>query len=321
MSSKDLVVKGKEVTLPAKAYNPEIDKVTAETHYRTPFNHSWLTSTADVSLEQFSMKPLTALTGSALGFALSFPLDMMVLNPGVTDPGVVISSVVITGFSMVSGLVKYNRKKRAKLIAVKTIIKEHFPKWLEERYSIEVENVELDKLVNHITFYSGTAYNDLHFISSAGNSYVLKSFNPGVWYVEPYAEPVELTASEQLAYTPAIAKVLEPKKVNRTNKFNAEQQNIHNSITDKLSVLKSIDLDTEKTFNVNRINADLRDISKLNDYGNTLALSNYDSSKVTTLLTLLDKELSAIFKEELRNLETSFNSKIELITSRMPQES
>jgi hypothetical protein len=312
MSSKELVVKNKdkEVMLPTKAYNPEVTKVTAETHYRTPFNQNWLRSVKD----SWGVT-LPGMLGLELGAFVVAPLDWFLFNPGILDPLILAVGIASTTAAAIIAVSKIDRKNKSRYIVAKNIIKKQFSVWLEERYSLEVENEELEKIVNYISYPKNIKGYNLRFISNANEPYVLKSDDSNIWYVEPYTEPIELKANEKLAYTPVIAKVLEP---NKTNNFNEEQQSIHEMITGKLSTLKGLKLDTEKTFIMTRIDTDLRETSKLNTYGNSLNITHYDPSKITTILTLLNKEIDAVFEDELNILVSSLDAKIELITNRIP---
>jgi hypothetical protein len=315
MSSKELAIKTKikEVTLPDKVYNTGVDKVTAETHYRTPFKPYWLQNVAQSKsvLKDDLWVGATGLLGGGTAWLLG---DGMLFGFGTLNLGLAIPFMIAGGAPSFFLYRNITRRTEAKYFKAKQITKEHLAKWLAARYSLELEDSEIEKVVDHIA-YLHHIKSDLDFTSNNGELYTLKKNSNTAWYVVPYVTPIDLEKDEQLAYTPTLTKVIE---VKITNKFTDEQQSMHDTIVSKLRIFKNLELDTEKTFSINRIDKDLKEISKLNNYGNSLSVSGYDSSKITTILTLLDNELNVVFKDELQDLSSNLDAKIELITNRTP---
>jgi hypothetical protein len=309
MSSKEVALQTetKDIVLPTRAYNTEIEKVNAETHYRTPFQPEWFKEVRSTMPESVGFGIATGMLSTVLAGA-----TMMVLIPDL-------SFLLFTGASFIGivpgaflGRMRGNKQK-LQFRKAKNTTKEHLSQWLNNRYSIEVENLEIEKIVEYMTRYP---YNkeDFHFVSNIGDPYVLKSSDNNVWYVIPYAPTVELVKEERLAYTPQINTAIE---VRPSKAFTDDQQELFNKITTKAVKLKSLKLDTEKSFIAERISNDLKEVLKLNSYGVLIDSERYDSSKITVILTLLDKEIDSIFGKELEDIGHKLDAKVEALSIRL----
>jgi hypothetical protein len=143
---------------------------------------------------------------------------------------------------------------------------------------------------------------------------MLRASEPGNYYIIPYADPEEEETK---------IRVLDVNKLTElTTKetLAPKQQAIFNSITEKVTKLKNIRMTAEKLFVVERINSDLQEVLKLNDYGASLDSNKYDAGKITNILLFLEKELDTIFDEEIKDIEQQLAVRMKMLNDRSPED-
>jgi hypothetical protein len=313
-TSKEIVLTDKDnFVLSKRAYNANVKDISAGTYYQHPFKAEWLKSKylIFINRDDKSEKYLAALFSSFI--SVGIPLGIIteaLFVPDLIQLISVFGSIVITAPISMKIVTKVSMNQVKRFKKVENIIKPQLSDWLLKRYRIEVNDEILTNLVAHIAYKSP----EVHFTDVNQKQYMLRTSEEEGNYVVPYIDPedeekkirvldvnrlTELTTKETLA----------PK-----------QQVIFNSITEKVAKLKNIRMTAEKSFIVERINGDLQEVLKLNDYGASLDSNKYDASKITNILLFLEKELDTIFDEEIKDIEQQLAIRMKMLNDRSPED-
>jgi hypothetical protein len=317
MASKEISLSKQEIVLPKKMYSSV--EVSADTYYAAPFEGARFKRMQErnfASLKYYTFEnafPLTSI-GFGAGTMAAASISSDFLGIGMLA-GTALG--VISGF-FISRKSYFKNKKRYAYAS--NIIQANFSNWILNRYSVSMDNEELIKVANHISTWSYYAKNkeshipDLLFQGTDNKAYLLKSDPEEGWYVIQY---VDTKNEEKKIRVLNVDKLTELETKQTLNK---KQQTIFDSITEKVAKLKNIRMTAEKMFTVQRINADLQEVLKLNDYGTSLASQSYDSSKITTILAYLEKELDTIFDDEIKDIEHQLAARMKMLNDRSPED-
>jgi hypothetical protein len=317
MASKEISLSKKEIVLPKKMYSSA--EVSAETYYKAPFegerfNRMQIKNFQSLKGNIFETTlPLTSM-GFGLGTFMAASISFDIMGIGM------LAGTVLGGVSGVILSRKSYFKNKKKYAHASGIIQKNFSNWISSRYSVSMDNEELIKVADHISAYSSFAkvkknhVPDLLFKGTDNKAYLLKSDSEEGWYVIQY---VDAKSEEKKIRVLNVDKLTELETKQTLNK---KQQAIFNSITEKVAKLKNIRMTAEKMFTVQRINADLQEVLKLNDYGTSLDSSKYDASKITNILLFLEKELDTIFDEEIKDIEQQLAVRMKMLNDRSPED-